>query len=66
MQDAIEAIVDMREYDVPYHVRFCIDCNIRCGHWFTVRAPVRRSCMTSASTGSLHLLHESLRWHRPD
>lgn len=25
MQDYIEYMVDMREYDVPYHVRFAID-----------------------------------------
>lgn len=24
-QDFIECITDLREYDVPYHVRFCID-----------------------------------------
>lgn len=38
MQEAAEAIVDMREYDVPYHVRFAIDTDVRCGHWFTARA----------------------------
>lgn len=32
--------MDIREHDVPYHVRFAIDCDIRCGHWFTVRAKV--------------------------
>lgn len=40
MQDALESIVDMREHDVPYHVRFEIDTDVRCGHWFTVRAKV--------------------------
>ena len=39
-QDALESIVEMREYDVPYHVRFEIDTDTRCGHWFTVRAKV--------------------------
>ncbi|GAB4815178.1 hypothetical protein N2152v2_002224 [Parachlorella kessleri] len=38
LQDALDSIVDMREHDVPYHVRFEIDCDVRCGHWFTVRA----------------------------
>eukprot|EP00884_Botryococcus_braunii_P021811 jgi/Botrbrau1/8313/Bobra.0081s0002.1 len=38
LQDALDALVDIREHDVPYHVRFEIDCDIRCGHWFTVRA----------------------------
>ena len=31
----------MREHDVPYHVRFEIDTDVRCGHWFTCRAKVR-------------------------
>ena len=39
-QDALESIVEMREHDVPYHVRFEIDTDTRCGHWFTVRAKV--------------------------
>lgn len=77
LQEAADAIVDMREHDVPYHVRFAIDtgeggrggarggdgtphnrawlrsrpsprthaparassaADVRCGHWFTVRA----------------------------
>lgn len=41
LQDALESIVDMREHDVPYHVRFEIDCDVRCGHWYTVKAKVR-------------------------
>lgn len=32
--------MDMREHDVPYHVRFEIDADVRCGHWYTVRAKV--------------------------
>ena len=39
-QDALDALVDMREYDVPYHMRFQIDTDVRCGHWFTVTAKV--------------------------
>jgi DNA polymerase epsilon subunit 1 len=30
--------VDIREYDVPYHHRFAIDTETRCGTWYTVRA----------------------------
>lgn len=30
----------MREHDVPYHVRFAIDTDVRCGHWFSVSAKV--------------------------
>jgi len=27
-QDCLDSIVDLREYDVPYHVRFAIDNGI--------------------------------------
>lgn len=50
LQDAQDAIVEMREHDVPYHVRFAIDTDTRCGHWFTVRAKVggRGWCLSAA------------------
>jgi len=35
---AQDNIVDIREYDVPYHHRFAIDTNTRCGQWYTVRS----------------------------
>ncbi|WCJ41776.1 DNA polymerase epsilon catalytic subunit A [Euphorbia peplus] len=35
-QDFLDCIVDLREYDVPYHVRFAIDNDIRCGQWYDV------------------------------
>ena len=38
MQDAMDAIQDMREYDVPYHNRFAIDMDVRAGFWYTVTA----------------------------
>ena len=41
MQDVLEALEDMREYDVPYHVRVAIDTDLRAGHWFTVSNKVR-------------------------
>ncbi|KAI5863661.1 DUF1744-domain-containing protein [Durotheca rogersii] len=34
--DASEYIVDIREYDVPYHVRVMIDMDIRVGKWYFV------------------------------
>ncbi len=40
LQDVMDCIVDIREYDVPYHVRFSIDHDVRCGHWFTVKCKV--------------------------
>ncbi|KAK8243427.1 hypothetical protein HDK90DRAFT_430763 [Phyllosticta capitalensis] len=36
--DASDFIVDIREYDVPYHVRVSIDKDIRVGKWYTVEA----------------------------
>lgn len=37
-QDALDAVLDMREYDVPYHMRFQVDTGVRCGYWYGVRA----------------------------
>ncbi|KAG2448389.1 hypothetical protein HYH02_006971, partial [Chlamydomonas schloesseri] len=36
-QDIREAFLELREYDVPYHIRFAIDTDVRVGHWYTVR-----------------------------
>ncbi|KAI9844901.1 MAG: DNA polymerase epsilon catalytic subunit [Sclerophora amabilis] len=36
--EASDYIIDMREYDVPYHVRVAIDKNVRIGKWYTVEA----------------------------
>lgn len=36
--DASDYIVDIREYDVPYHVRVVIDKDIRLGKWYSVEA----------------------------
>jgi DNA polymerase epsilon subunit 1 len=27
-------LLDIREYDVPYHCRVCIDSGLRCGKWY--------------------------------
>ncbi|KAJ7947960.1 DNA polymerase epsilon catalytic subunit [Quillaja saponaria] len=35
-QDFLDCIIDLREYDVPYHVRFVIDNDVRCGQWYDV------------------------------
>lgn len=29
-----DLITDIREYDVPYHCRVCIDSGLRAGKWF--------------------------------
>lgn len=36
--DASDFIVDIREYDVPYHVRVAIDLDVRIGKWYNVEA----------------------------
>lgn len=36
--DASELMLDIREYDVPYHVRVSIDQDFRIGKWYTVEA----------------------------
>lgn len=46
--DPFSNIIDMREYDVPYVVRVCIDLNIRAGAWYTV-TPNSRDCGVSLS-----------------
>ncbi|KAI4894825.1 hypothetical protein NFI96_029846 [Prochilodus magdalenae] len=37
ISDQLDNIVDMREYDVPYHVRLSIDLKIHVAHWYNVR-----------------------------
>ncbi|BFZ25729.1 hypothetical protein BsWGS_28768 [Bradybaena similaris] len=37
ISDQMENIVDLREYDVPYHVRVSIDLKIFVGHWYSVK-----------------------------
>ncbi|KAH7671411.1 DNA polymerase epsilon subunit 1 protein [Dioscorea alata] len=39
-QDYLDCIIDLREYDVPYHVRFAIDMDVRCGQWYDVSVSV--------------------------
>jgi DNA polymerase epsilon subunit 1 len=35
--DQLDNIVDIREYDVPYHIRVAIDNRINVGHWYRVK-----------------------------
>ncbi|KFH48264.1 DNA polymerase epsilon catalytic subunit A-like protein [Hapsidospora chrysogenum ATCC 11550] len=37
-KDASDYVMDIREYDVPYHVRVMIDLGIRVGNWYWVEA----------------------------
>lgn len=36
-QDYMEFIMDIREHDVPYHVRVSIDLDIFCGLWYNIK-----------------------------
>ncbi|KAF7265187.1 hypothetical protein GWI33_021380 [Rhynchophorus ferrugineus] len=46
--DQMENILDIREYDVPYHVRVSIDLKIFCGSWYSIKT--RGSCETPLIT----------------
>ncbi|XP_033149828.1 DNA polymerase epsilon catalytic subunit A [Drosophila busckii] len=35
--DYFDCIMDIREHDVPYHVRVSIDLRIFCGQWYNIR-----------------------------
>lgn len=35
--DYFDSLIDIREYDVPYHVRVSIDLKIFCGLWYNIR-----------------------------
>ena len=37
ISDQMDNIIDIREHDVPYHVRVSIDLKIFVGHWYSVR-----------------------------
>ncbi len=34
--DLTEYITDIREYDIPYHTRVCIDLDIRAAKWYKI------------------------------
>ena len=54
-QDALDSVVELREADVPYHIRFCIDRDVRCGHWYTVTAKASHPCLAmSPAAGRAH------------
>ncbi|XP_022098482.1 DNA polymerase epsilon catalytic subunit A-like [Acanthaster planci] len=37
LADQMDNLIDIREYDVPYHVRVAIDKKIHVGHWYSVQ-----------------------------
>lgn len=42
-------LIDVKEHDVPYHVRVCIDLDIRAGKWYEVLFPSAQSSQQSVS-----------------
>ncbi|KAJ3067846.1 DNA polymerase epsilon catalytic subunit [Podochytrium sp. JEL0797] len=38
LRESVEYIIDMREHDVMYYVRAAIDCDLRVGLWYDVKA----------------------------
>lgn len=32
----LSKITEVREYDVPYHIRVCIDNELRCSFWYSL------------------------------
>jgi DNA polymerase epsilon subunit 1 len=46
-RDPLAALEDIREYDVPYTLRICIDLNIRAGTWYTITPTADHSCSFS-------------------
>ncbi|KAJ3047104.1 DNA polymerase epsilon catalytic subunit, partial [Rhizophlyctis rosea] len=44
--DALSGLEELREYDVPYYIRAAIDCDLRVGLWYNVRAKQNRIILT--------------------
>ena len=44
-----DAMIDIREYDVPYHMRWLIDTETRCGWWYNVKVRRERVCLAFGS-----------------
>ena len=47
---AAQCIIDLREHDIPYHLRVCIDLHLRVGLWYTVQTG-SGTCAMSRITG---------------
>ncbi|KAI8093391.1 uncharacterized protein BX664DRAFT_278331 [Halteromyces radiatus] len=56
-QEALDNIIDIREFDIPYYVRVAIDLDIRVGLWYTAKV---------YSDGSATLKRREDLVHRPD
>ena len=49
----MENIIDIREHDVPYHIRVAIDLKINVGHWYVVHGH-------GTEPPDIHLVEEQL------
>jgi DNA polymerase epsilon subunit 1 len=37
-KDYLDEVTDLREFDVPFHTRVCVDLDIRISYWYNVKA----------------------------
>ncbi len=37
IEDLMDSLIDIREHDVPYHMRVAIDNNINIAKWYDIR-----------------------------
>jgi DNA polymerase epsilon subunit 1 len=52
LHEQLSTVVDIREHDVPYHMRYCIDNELRCGKWYDIRCASNASVTLDARLGS--------------
>ncbi|KAG1384872.1 hypothetical protein G6F61_000060 [Rhizopus arrhizus] len=55
--ETLENIIDIREYDIPFHIRMAIDLDIRVGLWYMVKAQ---------DDNTVELIHRKDLVHRPE
>lgn len=52
--EALDNVMDIREYDVPYYVRVAIDLDIRVGMWYNVKVAEDDTVTLSKRTDMVH------------
>lgn len=62
LHEQLSTVVDIREHDVPYHMRYCIDNDIRCGKWYNVMYAVswKNFCYSSGLLVKLSMRFNSI------
>jgi DNA polymerase epsilon subunit 1 len=53
-KEALDHIIDIREYDIPYYVRVAIDLDIRVGLWYTAKAQQNGTVVLTRQTDIVH------------